>query len=138
MTALRPTRPRRLTPQHGGGASPQPPALAHAIAIRLAVAHHGESVRTLEALAAAEANRRRRCSGVPAVDDGAAAALDATRFARCRRIARRVLAGTTATPADRAAAYHRETARPAWAAGRTPVAELGDFVFYAPDSGACD
>jgi spore germination cell wall hydrolase CwlJ-like protein len=52
-------------------------------------------------------------------------------FARCRRIARRILAGTVRTPAFDAVAYHRESARPAWASGRTPVAEVGDFVFYA-------
>lgn len=135
MTALRRTRPRRLTPLRPAAAPDGADPAAH-VAARLAAAHHGESVGALTALAAAEINRLRRQSGVPAIDNTAAPTADPAHAARCRRIARRVLAGTTATPADTATDYHRETARPAWAAGRRPVAEVGDFVFYAPDSGA--
>jgi len=136
MTALRRTRPRRLTPHRPGGTPPDPSKLATRIAAHLATAHHGESVRTLEALAAAEANRLHRQSARADHAAGEPGLADPAHLARCRRIAKRVLAGTTSTPADAAAAYHRESARPAWAAGRTPIAEVGDFVFYAPESGA--
>ena len=129
-------RPRRLTPLYPGPADAGAADAATRIAARLAAAYHGESVRTLEALAVAEANRLARRDPARFARPTELDAAEPGRLARCRRIARRALAGTLATPATGSAAYHREGARPDWAEGRTPLTEVAGFVFYAPDDAA--
>ncbi len=129
------TRPRRLTPLYPGPPDADAADAATRIAARLATAYHGESVRTLEALAAAEANRLARRAPARFARTAELDRADPERLGRCRRIARRALAGTLATPVAGAAAYHRETARPAWAEGRKPLAEVAGFVFHARAAG---
>lgn len=124
----------RLQPGHSNGPAERAEDRAAAIAAKLAAAFAGESVRTLEALAAVEANRprtRRRID--PAM---AARNLDPARLRQCRRIARRALAGTLSTEAATAVAYHRDSAQPAWTQGRETVAEVDGFVFYGPSASA--
>jgi len=134
MPAAANTRPRRLTPLYAGPPDSAAADAATRIAARLAAACDGESVRALEALAAAEVNRLRRRGPDRFARAAELDAAEPARLARCRRIARRALAGTLATPAASAVAYHRESARPPWAAQRKPVAEIGGFVFHAPDT----
>ena len=126
------SRPR-LTPLQRPKAAAPPPDPAARIAARLARVAPAEPVRTLEALAVAEANRlRRRPPGAPAPpSEGEPGSMAPTRAALYRRIARRALAGSLDTPAAGASAYHRAGASPAWAAARAPVAEIGGFLFYA-------
>ena len=62
----------------------------------------------------------------------AAADADA-RFAACRRIAARALAGTLVDPTGGATHWHATEALPAWATGQVPLAEVGGLVFYRCD-----
>ncbi|RDD60197.1 cell wall hydrolase [Ferruginivarius sediminum] len=101
------------------------------IAHRLFASHADEPVRTLEALAVAEANRLRRQAGrerlypkLPAPPD------DDARYRACLRTARRALAGALPGYIGGATHYHRRNVEPRWAAQMTPAAEVGDFIFY--------
>lgn len=51
-------------------------------------------------------------------------------FQSCLRIARRAIAGTLADPTEGATHYHAKSARPPWARGRAPAAEIGNHLFY--------
>jgi len=105
---------------------------ASQIAARIARVAPAEPVRTLEALAVAEANRLRHQS--PAAPVPLQTQNENAPGERYRRIARRALAGALDTPVGAAVAYHRDGPTPPWAAGRQPVAEVGGFVFYAPET----
>jgi len=100
---------------------------AEAIAGRL-YAHGDHPVRTLEAVAAAEANRL--LDGDPPPD--AAPAADDALGRVCRRIARRALAARRPAGIDGATAYHDAGESPAWARAERPVARVGEMLFYAP------
>ena len=123
----KPARPRGLIPLHRDTESDDPVAL---VAHRLHSRFPGEPVRTLEALAMAEANRlaarapRTRAQVPPAPRDDRA-------YAACRRIARRALSGALEDPVGEATRYHREDASPLWARDLPPLAEVGGFLFYA-------
>lgn len=92
-----------------------------------------ESVRVLEAVAAATANRLRR--GAPLADvwrecGGRSAPPDPQRLAVCARIARRALHGGLPDPTGGAVRHHPLGSLPAWACGRRPCAHIGDRLFY--------
>jgi N-acetylmuramoyl-L-alanine amidase len=170
--AVRPPEP--AYPPAAAGCAPVPvsscagppciPSVAYAghdltreLAIELFEQAGGESVRVIEALAAALVNRMRERAGPaprPAMNHGSAsrrpplAARDdrarprpteaspsrelVQRFAICRRIARRGLGGTLSDPTGGATAFHRLGEHPAWADGLLPVAEVGPLLFYRP------
>jgi len=104
-----------------------------------------ESVRVLEALAAALINR---LDEDDAAVEAAAEALEELRgpglfeapaawiggsderLALCRRIARRALRRSLADPTGGATAFHRIDASPSWARRLMPVAVCGSFLFY--------
>lgn len=104
-----------------------------------------ESVRVLEALAAALVNR---LDEDDAAVEAAAEALEELRgpglseaspawagntderLALCRRIARRALRGSLFDPTGGANAFHRVDASPSWARRLMPVAVCGSFLFY--------
>jgi N-acetylmuramoyl-L-alanine amidase len=103
----------------------------------------GESVRVVEALAAAlvndlrnradaavdewkvaESTPRGLCEdGRPINDFGPCLGL-------CRRIARRALRGSLADPTEGANAFHRVEASPPWARELLPIAMYGPYLFY--------
>lgn len=107
----------------------------------------GESVRVIEAVAAALANGR-TCGG-PMAEEWSlrlAEAMGSTRnpalpvfrpggrcarrFAMCHRIARRALGSSLPDPTNGATAFHAADAWPSWSAGRLPVSEIGPLLFY--------
>ena len=101
-----------------------------------------DSVRVIEALAAALVNDLRERPEEAAEDWSAAAAPaglceDASvigdfgcRLGLCRRIARRALRGSLTDPTRGANAFHRIEASPDWARGLLPVAMYGPYLFY--------
>lgn len=109
-------------------------------ALTLLTAGAGQSVRVLEALAAALVNHARRPSGStdpglseppPANFGDAAAVRDySQQLQLCRRVARRALGGSLADPTSGATAFHRLEGDPAWARDLLPVAAFGSFLFY--------
>lgn len=103
--------------------------IADWLARRLHARHRGEPVRVLEALAAVLVAQL-RAKQPPTAPAGPPPAAD-PQLAVCRRIARRVLAGS-GVPAEAAGAtrYHHADVHPGWARGRMPSGTLGDFVFY--------
>lgn len=123
----KPARPRGLIPLHRDDVRDDPVAL---VAHRLHSRFPGEPVRTLEALAMAEANRlAARATGVRA--QVPPAPREDRAYAACRRIARRALSGALEDPVGEATRYHRETASPLWARDLPPLAEIRGFLFYA-------
>lgn len=104
-----------------------------------------ESVRVLEALAAALVNRLEEDE---AAVEAAAEALEELRgpglseapaawagntdeqLALCRRIARRALRKSLFDPTSGATAFHRIETSPPWARSLMPVAVCGSFLFY--------
>ncbi|SDG53072.1 Cell Wall Hydrolase [Limimonas halophila] len=108
------------------------PELSERVAGRL-YAHGDHAVRTLEAVAAAEANRVRRTRELPEADPPPTGDRLA---AMCRRIARRALATRRADGIDGATAYHEAGESPAWARAERPVAQVGEMLFYDPAGSA--
>ena len=51
-------------------------------------------------------------------------------FATCVRIARRAVAGTLKDNTNGATHYHADYIMPYWARGQTPVATIGNHIFY--------
>ena len=119
----------------------------------------GEAIRTVEALAAAIANRVNECLGRQAAADWSPSAMEARLacyartltaslpagrrtavaedqpvFASCLRIARRAIAGAISDPTDGASAFHRMDEAPDWTRGMLPATSLGGFVFYRSGS----
>jgi hypothetical protein len=100
-----------------------------------------QSVRVIEALAAALANQLQDSS-----DDRSASAAflaePATSFRHdtapdhpewvdmCRRIARRALHGSLIDPTSGATAFHRIDEEAIWARDHLPVSVVGPFLFY--------
>jgi N-acetylmuramoyl-L-alanine amidase len=101
-----------------------------------------ESVRVVEALAAALANELHArpeealeswAASVPVrglCEGGPNAAGFERRLGVCRRIARRALRGSLADPTDGANAFHRIEASPPWARELLPIATYGPYLFY--------
>ena len=101
-----------------------------------------DSVRVIEALAAALANDLRErpedaiedWSAPPApsglCEDGRVVRDFECRLGLCRRIARRALRGSLTDPTRGANAFHRIEASPDWARELLPVAVYGPFLFY--------
>lgn len=99
-----------------------------------------ESVRAIEALASALANRRAAghndwlsiadsclpgfCEAGPVwgASEGAAAV--------CLRVARRALSGSLRDPTQGATAFHHIDTTPDWARERFPIAVYGPYLFY--------
>jgi N-acetylmuramoyl-L-alanine amidase len=102
-----------------------------------------ESVRVVEALAAALVNELRERPGdafecwptaTPALsglcEDGRLGLGFERRLGMCRRVARRALRGSLADPTGGANAFHRIEAGPPWARPLLPVAMYGPYLFY--------
>jgi N-acetylmuramoyl-L-alanine amidase len=115
-----------------------------ALAQRLLRLAGDQSVRVIEALAAALINRSAQENGVADDDDregelaprglqeAAAPFLenDLQRLQLCRRIARRALRGSLTDPTRGATAFHRIETTPEWSRRLLPVAVFGSFLFY--------
>jgi hypothetical protein len=99
-----------------------------------------ESVRVVEALAAALANGGRHRPGAaldavvrtsPGLCEDSTSIDDlGRRLGLCRRVARRALRGSLADPTRGANAFHRIDEGPGWARDLLPVAMFGPFLFY--------
>jgi hypothetical protein len=99
-----------------------------------------QSVRVLEALAAALVNGRGQAC--PGQDPGLAetelsafihqplAGFCQTKLELGRRVARRALRGSLVDPTLGATTFHRIEANPAWARDLLPIAAIGSFLFY--------
>ncbi len=110
------------------------------LALTLLTLGGDQSVRVLEALAAALINRARQ----PRSDREfglreppragfrltTATNCPADKLQLCRRIARRALRGSLADPTVGAGAFHRLEDNPAWARDLLPSASFGSFLFY--------
>jgi N-acetylmuramoyl-L-alanine amidase len=102
----------------------------------------GESIRVIEALAAALANRLSRTGDPDAfvLEEASAPGLaeapsawipcESPKWQACRRIARRALRGSLADPTCGATAFHHIEASPPWCREHLPVAVHGPFLFY--------
>ena len=101
----------------------------------------GESVRVIEALAAAlvndlnerpeEAPRDWPIAAPPMGLCEEGGTLDFSgRLGLCRRVARRALRGSLTDPTRGANAFHRIEASPDWARELLPVAVYGSYLFY--------
>jgi hypothetical protein len=101
-----------------------------------------ESVRVIEALAAALVNDlHERPEEAPAdwsivtapaglCEDHRVIADFGCRLGLCRRVARRALRGSLTDPTRGANAFHRIEASPDWARELLPVAVYGPYLFY--------
>lgn len=114
-----------------------------ALTLKLLDLAGGESVRVVEALAAALVNDLRERpeeaihdwsdapSPLPGLcEDGGAIDDVGCRLALCRRVARRALRGCLVDPTRGANAFHRIEASPDWTRGLLPVATFGPYLFY--------
>jgi N-acetylmuramoyl-L-alanine amidase len=101
-----------------------------------------ESVRVIEALAAALVNDlHERAEEAPGnwpvavsytglCEDGRVIEDFGGRLGLCRRVARRALRGSLTDPTRGANAFHRIEASPDWARELLPVAVYGPYLFY--------
>jgi hypothetical protein len=101
-----------------------------------------ESVRVIEALAAALVNDLQERPKEPPADwpvtaspaglceDGRVIDDFGGRLGLCRRVARRALRGSLTDPTRGANAFHRIEASPDWARELLPVAVYGPYLFY--------
>jgi hypothetical protein len=128
--------------EHGAAAGPADRAREEALTFALLDLAGDESVRVVEALAAALVN------GLHARPDDALESWEAPvphcglcedarpgpgferRLGVCRRIARRALRGSLADPTEGANAFHRIEASPPWARELLPIAMYGPYLFY--------
>jgi hypothetical protein len=110
------------------------------LALTLLTLGADQSVRVLEALAAALVNRARqprrdlefalREPPPTSFRDATTASAFGDKLPLCRRIARRALHGSLADPTLGATGFHRLDGNPAWAHDLLPVASFGSFLFY--------
>ncbi len=116
-----------------------PPRNIESLALTLLAIGADQSVRVLEAVAAALVNRARQRRGnadlglsEPPVPfrDGATASASDQMLQLCRRVARRAMRGSLADPTFGATAFHRLENGPLWARDLLPVATFGSFLFY--------
>lgn len=116
------------------------PSGVERLALTLLTLGADQSVRVLEALAAALVNRARqprrdlelalREPPPAGFRDAATTSALGSKLPLCRRIARRALRGSLADPTLGATGFHRLEGNPAWAHGLLPVASFGSFLFY--------
>jgi N-acetylmuramoyl-L-alanine amidase len=110
------------------------------LALTLLTLGSDQSVRVLEALAAALVNRARRPRGnhefglceppPPSFRHAPGVNVPGDKLELCRRIARRALRGSLADPTAGAGAFHRLEDNPDWARDLLPSASFGSFLFY--------
>lgn len=114
-----------------------------ALTLKLLDLAGSESVRVVEALAAALVNDLHErpeevtqdwsaaAAPLPGLcEDGRVIEDFGCRLALCRRVARRALRGSLTDPTRGANAFHRIEASPDWARGLLPVATFGPYLFY--------
>ncbi|MGH6902506.1 MAG: hypothetical protein ACREIR_07185, partial [Geminicoccaceae bacterium] len=127
---------------HGAPADAADPEREDALTLALLDLAGDESVRVVEALAAALVNGLRERPGdalqswpAPApfwglCEDGRRALGFERRHGIYRRVARRALRGSLADPTKGANAFHRIEASPPWARALLPIAMYGPYLFY--------
>jgi hypothetical protein len=128
--------------EHGNGAAPANHEREDALTFALSELAGDESVRVVEALAAALVNGLRERPEdaleswpTPApvrglCEEGRPALGYERRLGMYRRVARRALRGSLADPAKGANAFHRIEASPPWARPLLPIAMYGPYLFY--------
>jgi hypothetical protein len=128
--------------EHGDGAAPADHEREDALTSALSELAGDESVRVVEALAAALVNglRERPDDALetwPApgpfrglCEDGHPVNRFDGRRGMFRRVARRALRGSLADPTKGANAFHRIEASPPWARALLPIAMYGPYLFY--------
>jgi hypothetical protein len=129
--------------EHGGPDGAADPEREEALTLALFDLAGDESVRVVEALAAALVNglrerpedalESRPPPPVPAhglCEDGRRAFGFERRLGMYRRVARRALRGSLADPTKGANAFHRIEASPPWARPLLPIAMYGPYLFY--------
>jgi N-acetylmuramoyl-L-alanine amidase len=128
--------------EQGGRACPEFSEREQALSLTLLDLAGTESVRVIEALAAALVNdlheRPDEASGEwPGVAPTTGLCEDSRMFddfggrlGLCRRVARRALRGSLTDPTRGANAFHRIEASPDWARELLPVAVYGPYLFY--------
>ena len=131
-----------MRPEPATGMLAEPPSSIESLALTLLTIGADQSVRVLEAVAAALVNRARQRRGSAdlglseppplAFGDGAMARASDQTLQLCRRIARRATRGSLADPTSGATAFHRLESGPLWARDLLPVASFGSFLFYQP------
>lgn len=134
MRARQRGRPRLLAMPGGAVEAAHAGDDAARIALRLYRVHRGESIRALEALAVAEANRLQAAGARPRPGRTPAPPPTDARYRACLRAARRALAGTLVDEVAGATRYHRREAEPPWARRRIPAVEIGGFLFYRAEA----
>ena len=132
-----------MPPENGYRPSAAPHDLEERLTFALLDLAGTESVRVVEALAAALVNDLDdRPDGAP--DNWSGAALSPSglcedgwsiddlesRLGLCRRVARRALRGSITDPTGGANAFHRIEASPPWARELLPIAMYGPYLFY--------
>ena len=128
---------------HGEGAGPAVHEREEALTFALLDLAGDESVRVVEALAAALVNdlhirpdnalenwSRPSAPARGLCEDERSVPGFERRLGVCRRIARRALRGSLADPTEGANAFHRIEASPPWARELLPIAMYGPYLFY--------
>jgi hypothetical protein len=128
--------------EHGDGAASADHDREDALTLALSELAGDESVRVVEALAAALVNGlRERPEDAPEswppptplrglCEDSRRALGFERRGGMFRRVARRALRGSLADPTKGANAFHRIEASPPWARALLPIAMYGPYLFY--------
>jgi len=129
--------------EHRDGAGPADHEREELLTFALLDLAGDESVRVVEALAAALVNDlgvrpddaleswAMPAAPVPGLcENGRSAPGFERRLGVCRRIARRALRGSLADPTEGANAFHRIEASPPWARELLPIAMYGPYLFY--------
>lgn len=131
-----------MLPERHEGARPAGHEREEALTLALLDLAGDESVRVVEALAAALVNElhvrpeealESWAALVPVhglCEDSRSAPGFERRLGVCRRIARRALRGSLADPTEGATAFHRIEASPPWARELLPIAMYGPYLFY--------
>jgi hypothetical protein len=131
-----------MPPDSGNSIGTAAPGQEDTLTLALLELSGGESVRLVEALAAAVVNAWRDQPqerldhwSVPVsaphglCEDGRMVDFP-QRLNLCRRIARRAMRGSLADPTNGANAFHRIEASPPWARELLPIAMHGSYLFY--------
>jgi hypothetical protein len=131
-----------MPPEQAEGACGGYDEREQALALTLLDLAGSESVRVIEALAAALVNDLHQRPGEASGDwtvvasptglceDGRVVADFGCRLGLCRRVARRALRGSLTDLTRGANAFHRIEASPDWARELLPVAVYGSYLFY--------
>ena len=132
-----------MPPEQGNSTATAIPGREDTLTLTLLELSGDESVRVVEALAAALVNALHERSeeglehwsmAMPAphglCEDGRTVPDFPQRLGLCRRIARRAMRGSLADPTNGANAFHRIDASPPWARELLPIAMHGSYLFY--------